>query len=213
MIRVVLVDHLALVCAGIRRLLQAAGDLDVVAEGATADDAVLLAVELRPHVLVLDSHVPELDRAIRTVKQHAGACEVVVLTNALHPAEAAQVTAAGASGYVCKDIPVPTLVTVLRAVCDGASERHSSPFDNGVFHPFPLPGARPRGPGDGDGLTVREMDILIELTKGSTDQEIADKLLVGEGTVKTHIRHILHKLGVRNRTAAAAYALRSRLIE
>jgi len=212
-IRVLLIDHLALVRTGVRRLLQTAGDIDVVAEGATADDAALLAVELRPDALLLDGGIEGAHEAIRVVKQHVGTCEIVVLTNLLHQVEAAQFTAAGASGYVCKDIPVPVLIAVLRAVCEKPPERHAHPSGNGTRRTRRPRGVKPQEAAETNGLTARELDILTELTSGRTDQEIAEKLLVGEGTVKTHVRHILHKLGVRNRTAATAYALRRRLIE
>ena len=213
MIRVVLIDNLALIRTGVRRLLQTAVDITVVAEGATADDGVRLVTELRPDLLLLDGGIPHADHAIRTVKQRVDTCEVVVLTNSLHQAEAAQVTSAGASGYVCKDIPALALIAVLRAVSEKAPECHVPASKNGPPQAYRLRGARPQEPSKANGLTARELDILTELTTGSSDQEIAEKLLVGEGTVKTHVRHILHKLGVRNRTAATAYALRRRLIE
>ena len=213
MIRVVLIDHLALIRTGVRRLLQSAGDIDVVAEGATAGDATRLVTELRPDVLLLDGGIPDADQAIRTVNQLVGACEIVVLTNSLHQAEAAQVTSAGASGYICRDIPALALIAVLRAVSEKTPERHIRASKNGAPQTDRLRGTRPQEPSKANGLTARELDILTELTNGSSDQEIADKLLVGEGTVKTHVRHILHKLGVRNRTAATAYALRRRMIE
>ena len=213
MIRVVLIDSLALVRTGVRRLLQSAGDIDVVAEGATAEDATRLVKELRPDVLVLDGGMVAAPQAIRTVKQLVGSCEIVVLTNLLHQAEAAQVTAAGASGYVCRDVPAHALIAVLRAVSEKALPRDVRSSEDGVSKGPRARGTRPQDLSTGNGLTARELDILGELTRGRTDQEIAEKLLVGEGTVKTHVRHILHKLGVRNRTAATAYALRRRLIE
>lgn len=213
MIRAALVDNLALVRQGVRTLLATAGDIEVVGEGTTSDDAVSLTATLGPDVLLIDRDVQGLLRAIRTVKERLAAMEVVVMTNALHQIEADQVVAAGASGYVCKDISPETLIDMLRSLCYPVPWPHLQVAAHAVTPAVPF--ARPprQRLGDTNGLTSREIDILAELARGSTDREIAGTLSVGEGTVKTHIRHILHKLGVRNRTEAIAYALRRRLIE
>ncbi|MDQ7844531.1 MAG: response regulator transcription factor [Armatimonadota bacterium] len=210
MIRTALIDTLALVRTGVRTLLHSTGDISVVAEGATADEALHFATELRPDVLLMDHHVPGVLHALRTIRDHRLPCEVVILANLMHPTEAAQLIHAGASGYVCKDVPPRVLVDVLRSVCRKAEPRRSEAA------PRPVPeiaALTRRGKPGIHGLTARELDIIAELANGATDQEIAERLHVGEGTVKTHIRHILHKLGVRNRTAAIAYALRTRVIE
>jgi len=209
-IRTVLVDSLALVRGGVRTLLHSTGDVWVVAEGATAEDALQLATQLKPDVLLVDKDVPGMMQTVRTMKERLAACEVVVLSNIMHPTEAARMLQAGASGYVCKDIPPHVLVEVLQSVCYPSMPHRS-------HAPAPRRGDLAaitwRGRPGSHGLTARELDIMTELASGATDQEIAERLRVGEGTVKTHIRHILHKLGVRNRTAAIAYALRSRVIE
>ncbi|HET7039349.1 MAG TPA: response regulator transcription factor [Gemmatimonadales bacterium] len=209
MIRTVLVDGLALVRGGVRTLLHGAGDISVVAEGTTAEEALHLTTELKPDVLLLDQGIPGVLQTVRTVKERNAACEVVVLTNLMHPTDTARVMNAGATGYVCKDIPPDALIEMLRSICSPAL-----PQWDGVPHrPFEFAVVARRSRVGGHGLTSRELDILAELASGGTDQEIAEKLLVGEGTVKTHVRHILHKLGVRNRTAAIAYALRTRVID
>lgn len=210
MTRIVLIDALGLVRSGLRLLLQSSGDFTVVGEGETAADAVDLARRLRPDVLLLDRGVGGATSALRAVTDVAPACDLVVLTNRLTQHEAQEVLSAGASAYVCKDVPGDVLLAVLRAMRTPGSPRPlvaSAQQPAVVVRPRPLPAA-----GQTNGLTARELEILAELSAGSTDTEIAAKLHVHEGTVKTHIRNILRKLGVRNRTAAIAHALRERLI-
>ena len=113
-----------------------------------------------------------------------------------------------------KDIPVPNLLAALRSVVVGQSYFHPQTARRLVERLRLLSGDRvARLRLEGGGLTARELDILIELARGSTDREIATKFVVAEGTVKTHIRHILRKLGARNRTEAVAYVLRKGIID
>ncbi len=209
MTRIVLIDALGLVRSGIRLLLQSSGEFTVVGEGETAADAVGLVRQLRPDVLLLDRGVSGAVSALRAITELAPACDLVVLTNRLTQHEAQEALDAGASAYVCKDVPGDVLLAVLRAMRTPGSPR---PLVASAQRP--VVAVRPRRPptAQAGGLTARELEILAELAAGSTDTEIAAKLHVHEGTVKTHIRNILRKLGVRNRTAAIAHALRERLI-
>ncbi len=213
-VRVLLAHDLMLVRQGIRALLSAVEDLEIVGDVATANDAVLLVGKLHPHVALIDQGMAESMRAIRLIKETLSTVEVVVITDHLDEMKAFQAIEAGATGYVLKDIPVVNLVGALRAVCNG----------RGFLHPeitrklMGRLGQLARNQRDllrleFDGLTKRELDIITELSRGSTDREIAAKLVVTEGTVKTHLRHILHKLGARNRTQAVAHVLRKRLID
>jgi DNA-binding NarL/FixJ family response regulator len=209
-IRIVLIDALGLVRSGVRILLQSADAFAVLGEGESADDAVHLARQFKPDVLLLDRAVEGALAAVRAIKETVPACDVVVLTNRLTQNEAHEVFAAGASGYVCKDIPGGNLLAVLQAMRTPGAPRPilasaRSPLT--VFRAPPAPHPTPP-----NGLTARELEILAQLATGNTDTEIARHLHVHEGTVKTHIRNILRKLGVRNRTAAIAHALRERLI-
>ena len=213
MIRVVLIDAMALVRSGIRLLLLSAGDFTVLGEGASAEDAQRLTAALRPDVLLMDRDIPGALSAVKTVKEANPTCDLIILTNHVVQMEAARMFEEGASGYVCKDIPGDILLTTLRAIRTPGAPRPIL-ASGGTALPFVhVPPHRPQAPLLMNGLTSRERDILIELSTGSTDTEIAGRLKVHEGTVKTHIRHILRKLGVRNRTAAIAHALRERLIE
>ncbi len=209
-----LAHDLMLVRQGIRALLSAVEDLEIVGDVATANDAVLLAGKLCPHVALIDQGMTESLRAIRLIKETLSTVEVVVITDYIDEMKAFQAIEAGATGYVLKDIPVVNLVGALRAVCNGRAFLHPEITRKLMERLGEL--ARNRRDFlrlEFDGLTKRELDIITELSRGSTDREIAAKLVVTEGTVKTHMRHILHKLGARNRTQAVAHVLRKHLIE
>ncbi len=213
-VRVLLAHDLMLVRQGIRALLSAVEDFEIVGDVATANDAVLLTGKLSPHVALIDQGMAESLRAIRQIKETASTVEVVVITDHLDEMKAFQAIEAGATGYVLKDIPVVNLVGALRAVCNGRAFLHPE-ITRKLMGRL---GELARNHHDTmrlkfDGLTARELDIIIELSKGSTDREVAAKLVVTEGTVKTHLRHILHKLGARNRTQAVAHVLRKGIIE
>lgn len=213
-VRVLLAHDLMLVRQGIRALLSAVEDLEIVGDVATANDAVLLAGKLCPHVTLIDQGMTESLRAIRLIKETLPTVEVVVITDNLDEMKAFQAIEAGATGYVLKDIPVVNLVGALHAVCNGRAFLHPE-ITRKLMGRL---GQLSRNQRDllrleFDGLTKRELDIITELSRGSTDREIAVKLVVTEGTVKTHLRHILHKLGARNRTQAVAHVLRKHLIE
>ena len=136
------------------------------------------------------------------------------MTDRLDEVKALQAIEAGATGYILKDIPIGNLTAAFRSVCNGRAFFHPEITRKLIARLMHLTREqRARMRLESEGLTTRELDILIELAKGGTDREIAGKLVVAEGTVKTHIRHILRKLGVRNRTQAVAYVLRKGLID
>ncbi len=213
-IRIVIADTLALVRQGIRALLSGVEDFEIVGEVATVEETARLAKALRPDVMLIgEDVVGDNPRAIRDIKQTTPNLQIIVMADSLDDARALQVVEAGAVGYVVKDIPLASLLAALRSVHKGRA----------FFHPETTQklterlGHLTRGQLDrlrleSDGLTARELGILQELVKGGTDREIAAKLMLAEGTVKTHIRHILHKLGARNRTQAVAHVLRRGLI-
>lgn len=211
-IRVVLIDAMALVRNGIRLLLLSAGDFTVVGEGTSAEDARRLAASLRPDIVLMDRDIQGTLPAINAVKEAVPSCDLVILANRVVQMEAARMFEEGASGYVCKDVPGEILLTTLRAIRTPGNPR---PVLASGGTPLPYVHVSPHRPQPlpTNGLTSRERDILAELSTGRTDAEIAKMLKVHEGTVKTHVRHILRKLGVRNRTAAIAQALREHLIE
>lgn len=213
-VRVLLADDLTLIRQGIRALLSVVEDVEIVGEVASADDAVRLARETTPDVILMDQDMPgDTLEATRAIKEATPEVEIIVMTDRLDDVKALHAIEAGATGYILKDIPVANLAAALRAVCNGRAFFHPEITRKLMERLAHLTKERSRLRLESEGLTARELDVLIELAKGSTDREIAAKFVVAEGTVKTHVRHILHKLGVRNRTQAVASVLRRGLIQ
>ncbi len=215
MIRVLVADDLAFIRHGIRSLLGNAAEIEIAGEAATADDAARLARELKPDVVLMDQDMPgDTVRAALEIKETTPATEIIIMTDELDDGRALRAIEAGATGYVLKDIPVTNLSAALRSVCNGRAFFHpevTRKLMERLAHLSREQRARMRL--ESDGLTSRELDIIIELAKGATDREIAAKFVVAEGTVKTHTHNILRKLGARNRTQAVAFVLRKGLIE
>ncbi|MGQ0570296.1 MAG: LuxR C-terminal-related transcriptional regulator [Armatimonadota bacterium] len=212
-IRLLLADDLTLVRHGIRVLMSRVEGVEIVGEAATADDAVDQAKALLPHVVLLDEDLPgESLRATRAIKDAIPQVEVIVTTDRLDYERALQAIEAGAAGYIFKDIPPDNLASAIRSVTNGRARFHREDTRRLLERVGHLTCARGRSRLTFDGLTDREIDILTQLAHGSTDREVAAELVVAEGTVKTHVRNVLRKLGARNRTQAVAHALRRRLI-
>lgn len=214
-IRVLVADDLTLVRQGIRALLGEVEGVEVIGEAETVDDVVSLARKLQPDVILMDQDMPGNSlQATRLIKEALSAVEIIVMTDRLSDGRALQAIVAGATGYVLKDIPISSLASAVRAVCNGRAFFHPEITRKLMERLGHLTREqRDRLRVEFEGLTPRELDVIFELARGSTDREIAAKFVLSEGTVKTHLRHILKKLGARNRTQAVAYVLRKRLID
>jgi len=214
-LRVLLADHLRLVREGVHALLNHVADVEVVGEADTADSVVRLARQLQPDVILMDQDMPGNSLlATRLIREGMPSIEVKVMTEHRSASKAIQAIEAGATGYVLMDIPVSSLASAIRAVGNGRAYFHpeiTRKLLERLGHSSREKRARLRT--ELNGLTLRELDILIELARGNTDREIAAKFVLSEGTVKTHIRHILKKLGARNRTQAVAQVLRKGIID
>ena len=210
-IHLLLAGHWPLIRQGVRSLLTGFDGLRVVGEAATVEEMVRLAEVLRPEAVLLDMGMPGGLQGTWTIRQRMPEVEIVVMADSLHPATVRLAIAAGATACVLKDVPVSNLVAALQSLCAGRAPTQPQTLLallDGLAHPAP----RHQPWTAGDGLTSRELEILRELANGITDQEIAARLGLAAGTVKTHIHHILHKLGARNRTQAVAWVLREGLI-
>lgn len=213
--RVVVADDVATVRQGVRSMLDAAEDVEIIGEAADGVAALRLAAELKPDTILMDQDMPRCDgiEATRRLKQSMPEVEVVIMSDRLDDTKALQATEAGAMGYVLKDIPAPHLAAAVRSVCNGRAFFHPEITRKLVDRLRRLSlEQQARKQNGSEELTPRQFDILVEMAKGSTYNEIANKFVVTEGTIKTHIHNILRKLDCHNRTQLVVYALRTGLI-
>lgn len=216
MISVLLVEDQCLVRSGLRALLDQEADIRVVGEAEDGEQAVKMATELQPDLVLMDIKLPKMDgiEATRQIKEGNGEVEVLVLSAYEDDESVFQAIQAGASGYVLKDITPSNLVRAIRAVRAGMSTVHPG-ITRKLLERISLM-SRARTPGaapiHSDGLTAREVEILVGVSKGLSSRELAAKLFVSESTVKSHLRTIYRKIGVRDRSQAVAYAIRKGFI-
>lgn len=211
-IRVALVEDDPLIRAGIAAVLTACPDLDVVGQACDGDEAAALVEACRPDVLVLDIRMARLDgvAATRLVCAAADAPPVLILTTFDGDPQVLQAPQAGASGYVLKR-NVDDLAPAIRRVADGEVWLDPAVAGRVLAAVVALP--RPGSPGAlVAALTPREREVLALLAEGLSNAELARRLFVGVGTVKTHLSRILFKTGCRDRAQATALAFTSGLV-
>jgi DNA-binding NarL/FixJ family response regulator len=199
MIRIVIADDHPVVRAGVRALLDAEDDLEVIREAATADEAVLLAGQLAPDLVLMDLQFADGPRgaeATRRIRALDDPPHVLVLTNYDTDADILTAIEAGASGYLLKDAPPDELVAAVRAAAAGESAL--APVIAGRLM------ARMRAPLTS--LSARELEVLELVAAGASNTDIAGRLHITEATVKSHLVHIFTKLDVGSRTAAVSAA-------
>ena len=214
-LRVLVVDDTPLVRHGIRSLLEKRDNIELIGEASSAQEASDLCGSLSPDVILLDQDMPGLDsvEAIRLIKERVPRAEIIVLADWTDAEKAFRSLEAGASGYILKDINPDNLVHAIEGVCDDGTLMHPRVARQLVERFRVL--ARERTGKDGlhlGALTTRELEIVLEMTKGATDREIARKIYVSTTTVKGHVRSIFRKIGARNRTQAVVYVLKSGLV-
>jgi DNA-binding NarL/FixJ family response regulator len=209
MIRVLLVDDQELVRAGLRGILRAPFGFDVVGECGDGCEVPAAVAELAPDIVLMDVRMPLVDgvQATRELRERDGGPPVLALTTFDDDEVLAGVLRAGAAGFVLKGVPAEDLQRAVRVVADGGA--WLDPAVTGrvlaIYRSAPakVPSAQQAGLA---GLTGRERDVLSLIGHGLTNAEIAAELVVGEGTVKTHINHLFTKLGLRDRAAAVIFA-------
>jgi DNA-binding NarL/FixJ family response regulator len=210
-IRVLLVDDEELVRTGLRMILEAEPDLTVVGDAADGIEALARLRELAPDVVLMDIRMPRMDglEATRRMVTHSDA-KVVVLTTFDLDEHVYAALAAGASGFLLKDAPATQLVHAIRVAAAGDALLAPS-VTRRLIARFAesRTSARPQLPTD---LTPRETEVLTLLAEGLSNTEIAERLVVGDATVKTHVARVLAKLGVRDRVQAVVLAYRSGLV-
>ena len=209
MTRVLLVDDQALVRAGFGMILGAQDDLDVVGEAGDGREAVRLAHELRPDVVLMDIRMPVLDglAATRQIVAELPDTKVLVLTTFDLDEHVYDAITAGASGFLLKDVGRDELVHAVRVVARGDALLAPT-VTRRLLGDFVRSRPAPAGPPPPalEGLTARERDTLALLARGMSNAEIARELVVSEHTVKTHVGNVLMKLGLRDRVHAVILA-------
>jgi len=216
-IRVLLADDEQLVRAGLRLILESEPDIEVVGEASNGAEAVDLATRLDPDVVLMDIQMPEMDGLEATRRIVAlgrdVTSRVLVLTTFEVDEYVYEALRAGASGFLLKRTPAAELIAGVRVVAAGEALLAPSVTRRLIDQFAHRPAARSPATGAVSELTEREREVLTLLARGLSNAEIADQLVVSEGTVKTHVKHIFGKLGLRDRAQAVIFAYDAGLVE
>ena len=209
-IRVLVVDDHAVVREGLRTFLELQEGIEVAGEAADGREAVRIAAELRPDVILMDLVMPRLDgvAAMRELRRRLPSSRVIVLTSFAGDDRLLPAIQAGAAGYLLKDVEPRELARAVRAAHAGEAL-----LDPAVAARLVDAIAQPPGEPPPDRLTARERQVLELIGRGLSNKLIARELGISEKTVKTHVGHVLAKLGVTDRTQAALHAVRAGLVE
>jgi len=199
-IRIVIADDHAVVRQGLRMFLLDDPEFDVIGEARNGAEALDLARQLQPDVVLMDLLMPVMDGITATghVRKECPGTEVIALTSVLEDASVVGAVRAGAIGYLLKDTQADELIRSIKAAASGQVQLSPQAAARLV--------REVRAPDNPESLTERETDVLRLLAQGKANKEIARELFIGENTVKTHVSNILVKLGVQSRTQAALYA-------
>jgi DNA-binding NarL/FixJ family response regulator len=213
-IRVLLADDQTMVRQGIRALLSFAEDVIVVAEAANGAEALELAHHARPHVVLMDVHMPLVDgiTATQRIREDLPDVAVIILTTFDHDAYVIDAVRAGACGFLLKDGDGDDLLRAVRLAAEGDAVIAPRLLGRLLTTIALTPGSRRAGEESVASLTDRERDVLKLIAAGRNNVEIAHTLHVSEATVKTHIGHVFAKLAVRDRAQAVVAAYESGLV-
>ena len=212
-IRVLIADDQSLVRAGFRLVLENHDDVEVVGEASNGHEAVHSAGRLQPDVVLMDIRMPELDGIAATAQiTERHPARVLVLTTYDLDEYVYDALQAGASGFLLKDTPPEQLAGGIRAVAAGEALLAPT-VTRRLIEEFARVGPASRArPAALDELTPRELEVLRLLARGMSNAEIAAHFVLGETTVKTHVAHVLNKLGLRDRVQAVVLAYESGLV-
>ena len=213
--RIVLADNQAMVRAGFRLILEAEDDLAIIGEASDGEQAVAAARTLQPDVVLMDVQMPRMDgiEATRRIAQDAAIrSRVIILTTFDQDDYVFEALRAGASGFLLKNAPPEELVHAVHIVAAGDALLAPS-ITRRVIEEYSQRPPRRKNDADLDRLTEREIEVLRLLATGKSNAELAAHLYLGEGTIKTHVSHLLAKLGLRDRVQAVVYAYESGLVE
>ena len=205
-IQVLVVDDHAIIRKGIRAVLDLIPDIDLVGEAENGAQAVKLALELKPDVILMDLMMPEINgiECIKQIKAQDPKTRILVLTNFAGEDMIFPAIKAGAMGYHLKDSSPEMLIEAIRQVNEGVAALHPT-IAKKVLEEFHHSDKQHLSD---EPLTQRELEVLRLIAQGHENREIAEQLVISEATVRTHVSNILGKLHVASRTQAALYALR-----
>ncbi|MBQ1047196.1 response regulator transcription factor [Micromonospora sp. C51] len=214
-VRILLADDQPLLRTGFRMVLGAEADLDIVAEAGDGVEAVELSRRLLPDVVLMDIRMPRMDgvSATRAIVDARLPVRVLILTTFDLDEYVVGALRAGASGFLAKDVPAEDLVTAIHTVAAGdavVAPRILRRLLDRFADVLPDPSATP--PKALGALTEREREVLVQVARGLSNAEIARALSVSETTIKTHVGHVLTKLGLRDRVQAVVLAYESGLV-
>jgi two-component system NarL family response regulator len=215
-IRVLVVDDHALFRRGLEMVLEQEADIEVVGEAADGAEAVTMAVDMAPDIVLMDVRMPRrggID-ATSAIKEAVPSAKIVMLTISDEEADLYDAIKAGAMGYLLKEISIDEVATAIRAVYGGQSlisPSMASKLLTEFATMIKKADDRPQLPTPR--LTDREMEVLRLVAKGMNNRDIAKQLFISENTVKNHIRNILEKLQLHSRMEAVVYAVREKLLE
>ena len=206
-VRIVIADDHGIVRQGLRMYLGLDPEIEIVGEASNGAEALELTHQLHPDVVLMDLLMPVMDciAATAAIRRELPDTEVVALTSVLEDTWVVEAVRAGAIGYLLKDTEAHELLRAIKAAAAGQVQLAPSAAARLM--------CEVRTPEKSyEALTDRETDVLRLLAKGRSNKEIAQHLNIGEQTVKTHVSHVLNKLGVPSRTQAALYAIRTGLV-
>ena len=218
-VRVMVVDDQQLMRDGISSLLSIQENIEVIGAAANGQEAIEQALIEQPDVILMDVRMPVMDgvTATRQIRYQLPTCQVLMLTTFDDEEYIVKALVAGASGYLLKDIPAQDLAKAIQLAHRGIYQLEPSIVGKLVgaiddIAPKTLPASDKSPSQQLDKLTEREVEVLRLIATGATNREIAEELVISEGTVKNHVSNILSRLGLRDRTQAAIYARERHLL-
>lgn len=207
-IRVLIADDHAVVRNGLSAFLSAFDDFELVGEARNGEQAVLMCEQCRPDVVLMDLLMPGMDgaAATRQIREKFSTVQVIALTSFKETEQVQSAIQAGAIGYLLKDISAEDLARAIRLAHAGKPTLAPEAAD------VLIQAARSPERHLAEDLTEREREVLSLLVEGLNNQQIADRLVVGVSTAKSHVSNVLSKLGVATRTEAVSFALKHRIL-
>ncbi|KIY21742.1 MULTISPECIES: response regulator [Mesobacillus] len=211
-IRILIADDHHVVRRGLVFFLKTQQDLEIIGEAANGRKAVEMAKELKPDIILMDLAMPDMDgiEATKIIKEEVPSIKIMILTSFSDQDHVIPALEAGASGFQLKDIQPDELVLSIKKMVNGENQLHPKATSHllaNLSH-----GSNPKK-SLLDELTKRELDVIKEIAKGKSNKEIAASLYITEKTVKTHVSNLLGKLELADRTQAALFAVKNKLVE